>query len=192
MPVRDEVGEIIGATKVAVDDPVTYIQNTTQSFVRDHLLQLTSLKGERAVVFPDHLADFVDHHITNWVDASITARTHKENASYVVRNNHFKYPELAPDYNIVPVDLETGTMLYRLTWQNGVSQFLQMNHGLKVTSEGLTSIFQSYVSYFLKYKGSIYGLTGTLGTSKHQEFLHHIYDVDFAFIPNFQVGVKFP
>jgi len=187
IPLRDENDQIIGKTMVEVSDPVSYIKNNTESFVRDHLLQLTSLKGEKTVIFPDHLIDFVDHHITNWVEASVNARSHRENVSYVVRNNHAKHHELEPDYNIVPVDLETGTMLYRLTWQNGVSQFLQMHHGLKTTSEGLTSIFQSYVSYFLKYKGSIYGLTGTLGNSRHQEFLHHTYDVDFAFIPNFQV-----
>ena len=77
-----------------------------------------------------------------------------------------------------------------MTWSNGVSQFLSLKHSLYLKAEDLIGLFISYVGYFNKYKGSIYGLTGTLGTKTHTDFLNEFYGVDFVYIPEFKKNKK--
>ena len=52
-----------------------------------------------------------------------------------------------------------------------------MKHGLKITTEGLTSNFMSNLAHFGKYK-SLYGLTGTLGSKESRKFLKETYEVE--------------
>ena len=173
--------EEIEFVETILEDPVEYIKNITIGFVGN----FTSLREDLEIVLPKHLQQFIQSHIPHWVNSSIDAREHVQNRTYIIGNSNYYNKALSPNYVIAPVDQDTGVIQYRLNWGDGLTQFLQIKHGLKLTPEGLTSVFQSYVSYFLKYKGNIYGLTGTLGTQYHQDFLHKIYDVDFIFMPNF-------
>jgi preprotein translocase subunit SecA/LysM repeat protein len=168
-----------------VDVP-SYIKNLTLDYIENHLCDFAALREDREVVLPKHIQGFVIEHLPNWVNASMEARSRVENVSYVVRNQNYYNESLQINQVIAPVDQDTGVIQFNLNWGDGLSQFLQIKHGLRLTPETLISIFQSYVSYFLKYKGNIYGLTGTLGTDSHKEFLHKIYGVDFVEIPNFQ------
>ncbi|MBA8666748.1 hypothetical protein H1Q59_02430 [Holosporaceae bacterium 'Namur'] len=109
----------------------------------------------------------------------MTATFYKDKNEYIVDSNS----TLAA---IKPVDFQnTGVIQHNLQWANGLYQFLSIKHGLALRAESLTSIFMSYVGYFSKYKGSIYGLTGTTGNSPHHEYLKEVHGVDLLTIPNF-------
>ena len=160
-------------------------QNETIAFVEQKLFNFDSLMEDRGVVFPKHMKDFIINQLPKWVESSFEARNHIENQTYVVRDSLYYQDDLPPHRVIAPVNLDTGVVQFKLNWGDGLTQFLQIKHGLQMNSESLVSVFQSYVGYFLKYSGNIYGLTGTLGTVKHQEFLYKMYhNVDFVFIPN--------
>jgi len=58
---------------------------------------------------------------------------------------------------------------------DGLHQFLQMKHALKVTSESLTTNYLSNVGFFKRYNENILGLTGTLGSEKARELLNSVY-----------------
>lgn len=69
---------------------------------------------------------------------------------------------------------------------NGIHQFLQLKHKLFLTYENLTSSFISNASYISKYKGKIFGLTGTLGSEAERSLLSYIYGVDFFSVPTYK------
>ena len=79
-------------------------------------------------------------------------------------------------YKISPVDFaNTGVVSLNMNWSNGLHQFLQIKHGLKLHSEDLTTTFLSHYSFFKRYItkkiNNIYGVTGTLGTEKSRIYL---------------------
>ena len=63
-----------------------------------------------------------------------------------------------------------GALQEGVNWENGLHQFLQIKHGLFVTTEGMTSNFISNLGHFDKYR-DLYGLTGTLGSDIGKSFL---------------------
>ena len=99
--------------------------------------------------------EYINRSLDGWILSAIKAAfSLKQNEDYVVRNN-----------NIVIVDAKnTGSIQQGTQWQDGLHQFLQIKHGLDVTTESLTSNFISNLGHFDKYK-HLYGLTGTLGST---------------------------
>lgn len=79
--------------------------------------------------------------------------------------------------DIVPVDYRNnGVLMEKVHWENGLHQFLQIKHGLPVSTEGMTSNFISNLGHFDKYP-YLFGLTGTLGSKESKSFLKSIYKV---------------
>lgn len=76
-------------------------------------------------------------------------------------------------------------MQEKVHWENGLHQFLQIKHGLEVTTEGMTSNFISNLGHFDKYE-YLYGLTGTLGSDESKIFLTEVYKVELMKIPPFK------
>jgi preprotein translocase subunit SecA len=167
-----------------VENVEQYLSNLTRAKVIKN--QLYQLKQDRTALIPNHLYKFVEYHAENWINGSIRAFYYKKDVDYAIRNEHEKRDNFVPSYNIVPIDISTGTLIPRLIWADGVTQFLQIKNELKVTNEGLSSIFKSYPGYILGHKGKIYGLTGTLGGRHHLSFMHKLYDVNFVKMPTFQ------
>ena len=60
-----------------------------------------------------------------------------------------------------------------------------MKEGLEITEEALSPSFISNVEFFKRYGSNLYGMTGTLGSKKSQEFLEKTYKVDSVIIPPF-------
>ncbi|CAF4871223.1 unnamed protein product, partial [Rotaria sp. Silwood2] len=86
---------------------------------------------------------------------------------------------------IEPVDFDsTGIVQNFSHWSNGLHQFLQIKHNLKITSESLTTNFLSNIGYFKKYEKNLFGLTGTLGSDASKKVLADVYDVDLIIIPS--------
>jgi len=80
----------------------------------------------------------------------------------------------------------TGITQKKTLWCNGLHQFLQIRHGVKIKPETLTSCFISNMAYFHRYQNKIYGMTGTLGSNNAQSLLQSTYNLDLAFIPTYK------
>lgn len=108
-------------------------------------------------IIPDWRMEFVSNSLEKWIQSAITAAfVFKEKEQYLVRNK-----------KIVPVDYKNnGSLMENVHWIDGLHQFLQIKHGLPVSTEGMTSNFISNLGHFDKYKEQLYGLTGTLGSEK--------------------------
>lgn len=88
---------------------------------------------------------------------------------------------------ILSVDVDnTGKIEHGVVISNGVQQFLQIKHGLRVTPEHPTTSFISNVSFFKKFENRIYGLTGTIGEESTQQTLKEIYGIELGFMPTFK------
>ncbi len=100
------------------------------------------------------------------------ALNYRENVHYVVHEGEIK-----------PVDFHsTGIVQSSTSWSDGLHQFLQLKHNLKMTCETLTTNFLSNMGYMSKYQ-NIYGLTGTLGSGTARNVLKDVYNVDLINIP---------
>ncbi|CAF3422734.1 unnamed protein product, partial [Rotaria sp. Silwood2] len=89
----------------------------------------------------------------------ITALFYQENVHYIVHDGLIK-----------PVDYySTGIVHSSSNWSDGLHQFLQLKHNLKMTSETFTTNFLSNIGYFKKYGSNLCGLTGTLGSEKARQ-----------------------
>jgi preprotein translocase subunit SecA len=69
-------------------------------------------------------------------------------------------------------------------WSDGVHQFLQLKHNLRMTPERMCDSFYSNVTLFKKYQ-YLYGLSGTLGGKDAQEFIRKVYKIDVVIIPKY-------
>ncbi len=86
---------------------------------------------------------------------------------------------------IKPVDYSsTGIVQSSTNWSDGLHQFLQIKHSLKMTSETFTTNFMSNMGYFKRYGSNLFGLTGTLGSEKAKKVLSEVYNVDLINIPS--------
>ncbi|CAF3027326.1 unnamed protein product [Rotaria sp. Silwood2] len=118
--------------------------------------------------------NFVETQIPKGVDNAITALFYQENVHYIVHDGLIK-----------PVDYySTGIVHSSSNWSDGLHQFLQLKHNLKMTSETFTTNFLSNIGYFKKYGSNLCGLTGTLGSEKARQVLENVYNVDLVFIPS--------
>ncbi|CAF4902170.1 unnamed protein product, partial [Rotaria sp. Silwood2] len=85
---------------------------------------------------------------------------------------------------IMPIDFSnTGVVQPCTTWSDGLHQFLQIKHGLKMTALTVTTNYLSNIGLFIRYGKNIFGLTGTIGSKDTQNLLDLIYHVDTIIIP---------
>uniref|UniRef100_A0A915EEL5 Preprotein translocase subunit SecA n=1 Tax=Ditylenchus dipsaci TaxID=166011 RepID=A0A915EEL5_9BILA len=131
---------------------------------------------------PEHLKEFAKMQVTNWTNSAIKALKMQENKDYVLKQNKKGQTIIAiVDY------INTGIVEKQTVWQNGLHQFLQIKHNLRLTAESLPSCFISTRAYLKLYKqDSIFGLTGTLGSLESRNFIAKVYSFDFVFIPTFK------
>ncbi|CAF1106068.1 unnamed protein product [Rotaria sordida] len=148
--------------------------------LRTEYAELNTLAGRKCDVaienlkIPKNFSDFVHSQIPKWIDNAITALIYQENVHYIVHNGLIK-----------PVDYySTGIVQNSSNWSDGLHQFLQIKHELKMTSETFTTNFLSNRGYFTRYSSKLFGLTGTLGSDKAKQVLGDVYHVDFVIIPS--------
>lgn len=132
------------------------------TFVAGHLenYALTLIEGETSsgdggrIKLPLNLKSFAKSQISNWVESSLQAVAYQENVNYIVDDGQIK-----------PVDFQTtGVIQGNTSWNNGLHQFLQIKHGLKLTAESVTTNYLSNIATFQKYGTKVVGFTGTLGS----------------------------
>lgn len=143
---------------------------------------LQKLTKSKEVLIPVHLEDFVRSQIDNWCQSAISAGVCYElNKDYIVTTNE------QDDLIIAPVDYQnTGVIHPDTSWDNGLHQFLQIKHGLKITPEQFMTCYISNIAYFSRYGTHLYGLTGTIGEKQAQDLLKHIYPIDIVWLPTYK------
>uniref|UniRef100_A0A183CBG7 SECA_MOTOR_DEAD domain-containing protein n=1 Tax=Globodera pallida TaxID=36090 RepID=A0A183CBG7_GLOPA len=88
-----------------------------------------------------------------------------ENCEYVIREGA-----------VVPIDYQnTGTQQRSTSLSDGLHQFLQLKHGLRMDPETLVTSFITNPGFINRYK-QIYGLSGTLGSNYEHSFLKEHYN----------------
>ncbi|CAC5389844.1 unnamed protein product [Mytilus coruscus] len=91
---------------------------------------------------------------------------------------------LVKDNGVVPVDFEsTGVVQHDTKWGDCLHQFLEIKHGKKISQLTLVTNFMSNQEYFTRYKGKIFGVSGTLGTEKEKSFLKRQFTLRCQNIP---------
>jgi preprotein translocase subunit SecA len=151
------------------------IKEDIEVFIKSKLGDyIGELIKKEQIKIPNNFKEFVDGQMPKWINNSILALNYQENIHYVVQSGSIK-----------PVDYSsTGIIQSSTNWSDGLHQFLQLKHNLKMTSESFTTNFLSNMGYFKRYGSNLFGLTGTLGSEKAKEVLSKTYNVDFVRIPN--------
>ena len=140
-----------------------------QKTLKDYLDELVR---EKIVNIPENLLKYFNKQRSKWVMNAIEALNYQENVQYVVHDGQIK-----------PVDyFSTGIVQSATNWSDGLHQFLQLKHNLKITSETLTTNFLSNIGFITAYE-KVFGLTGTLGSKKAREILESVYKVNTVNIP---------
>lgn len=171
-----------------ISDLVSYLQTTKDIssigvHINENIDELIELElrtylqakiEDGTVKIPSHLKEFVNTQVSRWVKSAIQALSYQEKVHYVIQYGR-----------INPVNYDSNGVVEHFTnWGDGLHQFLQIKHGLEVTSENFTTNFLSTVGYFRRYGKNLIGLTGTLGSEKSREILQEVYHVDCAYIPS--------
>ncbi len=137
-------------------------------------LEFQVILNDYEIKIPVSLKDFVKEKKHLWVQNAISALYEfQENIHYVIQDGMIK-----------PVAFDSNGVVQNFTqWVDGLHQFLQIKHHLKLTSETFTTNFLSNIAYFRRYKSNIFGLTGTLGSEKLQKILAETYELDLIKVP---------
>jgi len=156
-----------------VDDAEKFTTKLLEDYI-DSLLQ------QGAISIPNHLGDFVCTQAKYWAKSAFSAINMEENRNYIIIDEE-------GSRKVAPVAFDsTGVTQENTQWGDGLHQFLEIKHGLKIKPEGLTSCFISNLGYFRRYGNKIYGMTGTLGSVSAQQLLQNTYNVDYGFIPTYR------
>ncbi|KAM8737389.1 LOW QUALITY PROTEIN: uncharacterized protein AB9X84_022462 [Acanthopagrus schlegelii] len=117
------------------------------------------------ISIPGFLKNLVEKKVSVWVQNAFLALKLKEGQEYVVEND-----------NICPVDFRsTGMVEVNKKWGDGLQQFVEIKHQIKLSTISTVTNYISNVSLFEKYNGKIYGTTGTLGSKTDLLFLQDLY-----------------
>ncbi|RYE13031.1 MAG: hypothetical protein EOP34_09695, partial [Rickettsiales bacterium] len=137
-------------------------------------------RKEYPVMIPAYMMSFAKTQINHWVESVIKASYYEYKVDYDISVDD------AGNNKIKPIEYRsTGVIQEKSHWPEGLHQFLQIKHGIKLSTQSLTTSFMSNMGYFLKYKDNIYGLTGTIGTNNEVELLKEVYNVDTVRIPTY-------
>ena len=133
---------------------------------------IDDLIKEKLIIIPSNFEDYFQKQRKKWVYNAIEAFNYQENIHYIVHDGQIK-----------PVDyFSTGIVQNSTIWSDGLHQFLQLKHNLKMTCESLTTNFLSNVGFINSY-GRIYGMTGTLGSKHARSILKEVYNLELINIP---------
>ena len=158
--------------------PIENIDKFKADYIEDYIIDLIE---KRAVIIPSHIKDNISGEIKDWAASAVLAE------KYLIKKDYLIVKNTQGEDIIAPIDyLNTGIVQANTVWENGLQQFLQAKHNLKITAKSDTTSFVSNMTYFRLYGNNISGLTGTLGSSNARGLLQDIYDLDCGFIPTYK------
>ena len=132
-----------------------------------------TLKTDIPIVYAKCMKPYIENSIDIWINNIIKAPLMVENRDFIIKNK-----------SIVPVDYSnTGVLQNNMVWDGGLQQILQIIHNAKGTFENENTNFLSNISFFRRYEGNIYGVTGTFGGENFQFILRKIYEINLYKIP---------
>lgn len=176
--------ENLGLSSEDLDDKelISKLKKQITSLAQDLILPSSEdNESKLKVIVPRFLHDFVGNQSKNWASSALLALKMKENVDYVITLDENNEKIIAPvDYS------STGIVQKSTSWGDGLHQFLQIKHRLRITPESLTTSFISNMSYFKLYGNNICGISGTLGGNKEKQLLEEVYNIDTAIIPTFK------
>ncbi|CAG8752309.1 28730_t:CDS:2, partial [Gigaspora margarita] len=177
-PFEEEGGNLILGNGAMI-----FKTDNISEFVSEHLKEITThLIKDEIVKLPNFLRNFCLMSVEDLVRSAIESWN-----IYQERVDYLTVKDKDENSNIAPVDYEsTGIVQEHETYSNGLHQFIQIKHGLKLTPETVPTSFISNLGYFKKYSAKIYGMTGTIGSEAEQDLLSSIYEIDFGFIPTYK------
>ena len=156
------------------------------NYTKEEILAYKIDRDARLYTVPEHLEKFAETQLDTWIDSFESAYWHQDKLHYIIYEPEEGDNSTSQFRVVVPVDYtNTGAVQQKLQWSDGLHQFIQLKHGLTVKSEHVVNVYMSYVGFFKKYEGSIYGVTGTLGENSHQKFLKETYKVELSHVPKF-------
>eukprot|EP00794_Sanderia_malayensis_P008650 gene8650-9581_t len=144
-----------------------------------------TLKKGSEITVPNHLENFVALHLKAWIENAFKAKTMEERCHYVIDKDG-RNAEDNGTAKVIIMDTDTGKEQFNMIWSEGLHQFLQLKHGCKCTALSLKAVFSSNTQFFKAYEGSLYGLTGTLGSLLERKVLQKMFDVDYVNVPTFR------
>ena len=131
---------------------------------------------------PVHLKQFALGQSKCWAQSAYKAMHWlKKDVNYIIKSDG------DGNDNIYSVDAKsTGSIQKNMVLSDGLHQFLQIKHNIKMTAENLVTSFVSNVGFFQRYGTNLYGLTGTIGTEDSQTLLKEIYKINIGFMPTYK------
>ncbi|KAG5280713.1 hypothetical protein AALO_G00063170 [Alosa alosa] len=128
------------------------------------------------ISIPGFLRNLIEKKVSVWVQNAFLAIRLRQGCEYVVEND-----------SVCPVDFRsTGIVEVNKKWGDGLQQFVEMKHKVKLSTISTVTNYVSNVSFFEKYHGKIYGTTGTLGSETDMLFLEELYpNLSVCKIPSF-------
>lgn len=125
---------------------------------------------------PGFLSGLVQSKIKDWIRRALIAQKMTKDHEYVLEGDR-----------VVPVDYSSTGVIENLTkWSDGLHQFLELKHNLKLSDMAPITNYMSNVGLLQKYGNQIFGLTGTLGQQAEMETLEKLYGIKTCKIPAFK------
>lgn len=125
---------------------------------------------------PGFLSGLVQSKIKDWIRCALMAQKMTKDHEYVLEEDR-----------VVPVDYSsTGVIENFMKWSDGMHQFLELKHKLKLSDMAPITNYMSSVGLLQKYGNQIFGLTGTLGQQAETETLEKLYGIKTCRIPAFK------
>lgn len=123
---------------------------------------------------PKNLHEYIKRKLRPWIQSATNAKYFEQDKEYIIsidqrESASDRYPK------IIIMDNETGVEQESAEWGDGLHQFLQLKHNLRLTTESLRSVYMSNISFFKKYT-NLMGVTGTLGSTEECSLFKKLYD----------------
>ena len=142
---------------------------------------LCRLQTKEKLAVPSSLKDFVASQLPTYIESAFTAHLMTENREYLVS----KEGKIS---RILPIDFQnSGVIEANKRWGGGLQQMLEMKHQLQISPMSVITNFLSHVGFFRRYKeGTLFGLSGTIGSESDFEVLEKLYKLHTCRIPTFR------
>ena len=175
----DKLMDIIRVSKYLLVYRISNIEmNIIKLFIVDAVEFIRRKMADRELIrYSTYRQGYIDKKLPKWIQGAKHALYGLTlNVDYVI----------SKDGRIVVVDYaNTGVSQLNMHWSNGVHQFLELKHNLRMTPERMCDSFFSNVTLFKRYQPYLYGVTGTLGGKDARKFIRSVYNIDAFNVPKY-------
>ena len=146
-----------------------HIQNEVLMIIQQHIEAKPLIE-----TIPKALHHYVKKSLQSWIHSAVCAKYFRPNKEYIIdidrrESASDRYPK------VIIMDNETGVEQESSEWGNGLHQFLQLKHNLRLSVESLKAVYMSNISFFTRYYHNIMGVTGTLGSEEEHALFKKLY-----------------